>query len=163
MLFEWCQWLEMSAAGLLVTESLWGFPVLVALHLLGLGLSVGMIVWMDLRLLGKAMTASTAAAVYRGIAPWALAGFALMFASGAMLFAGYATAAYANVFFRLKLVAMLVAGINAAWYHMATERRVATAASVDALPLAARATGLISIAAWLTVVLAGRAMSYTMF
>lgn len=163
MLFEWCQWLETSAAGLLVTESAWGFQSFVAIHLLGLGLSVGMIVWMDLRLLGKAMTGSTPAAVYRGIAPWALTGFVLMFASGAMLFAGYATAAYGNVFFRLKLIAMLVAGINAAWYHLATERRVASAATVDALPMAARATGLISIAAWLTVVMAGRAMSYTMF
>lgn len=163
MLFEWCQWLETSAAGLLVTESAWGFQSFVAIHLLGLGLSVGMIVWMDLRLLGKTMTAVPAFEVYRQIAPWALAGFGLMFVSGGMLFAGYATAAYGNLFFRLKLVAMLVAGINAAWYHLATERRVATAASLEALPVAARAAGLISIAAWLTVVIAGRVMSYTMF
>ena len=47
-----CEWIESSAAGAIVRESLYGFPALVTLHVIGLGLSAGTIVWFDLRLLG---------------------------------------------------------------------------------------------------------------
>jgi len=52
-LLEFCQWLETTSVARLVTESRLGFQVLVAAHLLGLTLSVGMIIWMDLRLLDE--------------------------------------------------------------------------------------------------------------
>jgi hypothetical protein len=162
-LLEFCQWLETTAVARLVTESQWGFQILVAAHLLGLTLSVGMIIWFDLRLLGRTMTAVPVSVVYRRIAPWALSGFAVMFVSGVMLFAGYATAAYGNVFFRIKLIALALAFLNAAAYHLHTERRIVAWDVGAATPWAARAAGLISLAVWLTVIIAGRSMSYTMF
>jgi len=162
-LLEFCQWLETTSVARLVTESRLGFQVLVAAHLLGLTLSVGMIIWMDLRLLGRTMTAVPVSVVYRRIAPWALCGFAVMFVSGALLFAGYATAAYGNVFFRIKLMALALAGINAIAYHFHTERRIVAWDVGTSTPWAARAAGLISLGVWLTVIIAGRAMSYTMF
>ena len=162
-LLEFCQWLETTRVGELVTLSQWGFQILVAAHLLGLTLSVGMIVWMDLRLLGQVMTTIPISVVYRRIAPWALFGFGVMFVSGLMLFAGFATAAYGNVFFRIKLIALAVAGVNAAIYHLFTERQVVGSDRGGSTPVAARAAGLISLGVWLTVIVAGRAMSYTMF
>ena len=54
------------------------------------------------------------------------------------------------------------AAINAAVYHVMTERRVA-AITAGSLPVAARAAGLISLSVWTVVILAGRMMSYTMF
>ena len=162
-LLEFCQWIETTRVGEWVTLSQWGFPILVATHLLGLTLSVGMIIWMDLRLLGGVMRTIPATVVYRRIAPWALFGFGVMFVSGAMLFTGYATAAYGNVFFRVNRAALAVAGVNAAAYHLVTERRLARTDDGGATPLAARAAGLISLSVWLAVIIAGRAMSYTMF
>ena len=46
------EWLETTAAAVMVRESLWGFPILVAIHLFGLILSAGIVIWFDLRLLG---------------------------------------------------------------------------------------------------------------
>jgi hypothetical protein len=161
-LLEWCQQLESSRVGELVTLSQYGFPILVTLHLLGLGLSAGTIMWMDFRLMGWILTDYSPTVLYRRLAPWALTGFALMLLSGVFLFVGYATAAYGNTYFRIKLVALLLAGLNAAVYHAVTERRLATSPG-GVLPLSARATGLISLTVWTVVILAGRMMSYTMF
>jgi hypothetical protein len=161
-LLEICQQLEASRLGELVTLSQWGFPILVTMHLLGLGLSAGTIMWMDFRLMGWILTDYSPAAMYRRLAPWVLAGFALMLISGLALFVGYATSAYGNTYFRIKLVALLVAGLNAAVYHAVTERRLTTSPG-GLLPRSARATGLISLTVWTVVILAGRMMSYTMF
>lgn len=160
---EVLEWLEATTIGLLVRESLWGFQIVVAMHILGIALSVGTLIWLDLRLLGVAMDDTPVATVYRQVMPWAFVGFVIMFATGMALATGFATRAYVNLFFRLKLAALVLAGINAAVYHLGVERRIADW-NVDRLPpLRARAAGLISITLWALVILAGRMMAYTMY
>ena len=60
------EWLEATSIGLLVRESVWGFPIVVAIHIMGRMLSVGLLVWFDLRLLGASMRDHRASAMYRG-------------------------------------------------------------------------------------------------
>ncbi len=162
-LLQLAEWFEATAAGVMVRESAWGFPILVAVHLLGLSSSVGLLVWFDLRLLGVSMPRVPVSTVYRRLMPWILAGFIVMFVSGGLLLAGFATAAHGNFYFRVKVAAILLAGLNAAVYHVVTERHIAQwdAGVRPAGP--ARVAGLASILLWAIVILAGRMMSYTMF
>lgn len=157
------EWLEATPLGMMVRESAWGFPILVALHIMSLTLSAGTLVWFDLRLLGVSMSAHRASLLYRRLMPWMFTGFAVMFITGVMLLAGFATAAYDNVYFRVKVVAMLLAAANAVVYHRFTERRIAAWDDAARPPLAARMAGLVSICVWAVVIMAGRMMSYTMF
>ena len=157
------EWLEATSVGVMVRESQWGFPILVAIHLMGLMLSVGTLVWFDLRLLGVSMTGLRASLMYRRLAPWMVTGFGLMFISGSMLLAGFATGAYGNVYFRVKMSAMALAAVNALIYHRFTERRIAQWDAAASPPAGARLAGLVSICVWAVVILAGRMMSYTMF
>ncbi|MBM3771907.1 MAG: hypothetical protein FJW27_11630 [Acidimicrobiia bacterium] len=156
-------WLEQSAVGLLVRESLWGFPIVVGLHILSLAFSVGMFLWFDLRLLGLALTSVRVSLVYRRLIPWATVGFGSSFITGGLLFTGYATAASANTAFRMKVLMLLVAGVNAVVYHTVTERDREAWDAWTHPPRAARVAGAISLIAWATVILCGRIMSYTMF
>ena len=158
-----CEWLESFSIAVLVRESLWGFPIVVAIHILGLTVSVGLLIWFDLRLLGVIMPAVPVATMYRGLARWMLGGFATMFLSGAVLFMAFATKAYGNVYFQIKLGAMLLAGTNALIFHYATERHIVEWNDSARPPVGARLAGAISILAWTVVILAGRMMSYTMF
>jgi len=157
------EWLEMTSVGVMVRESLYGFPIVVAIHIMGIMLSVGTLVWFDLRLLGVSMLANRASVMYRRLMPWMFTGFAMMFISGGMLLAGYATSAYGNLYFRIKVVAMLLAALNAVAYHFMTERRIAQWDADVTPPPGARFAGLISICVWATVIIAGRLMSYTLF
>lgn len=157
------QWLEQSAVGLLVRESLWGFPVVVGWHILSMAFSVGMFVWFDLRLLGLALRSTRVSHVYRRLIPWASVGFVSSFATGALLFTGYATAAASNTAFRVKVLMLLVAGSNAVVYHWITERERDVWDEWPQPPPAARVAGAVSLMAWATVILCGRMMSYTMF
>lgn len=158
-----CEWLENTQIALLVRESAYGFPIVVAVHILGLTVSVGLLIWFDLRLLGVSMRHSPLSAVWRRLMPWSLCGFVVMFASGSLLFTAFATMAYGNLAFRIKMAAMILAGANALFYHLVTERGIAQWDISVPPPRAARLAGLTSILLWTTVILSGRMMSYTMF
>ena len=162
-LLQVAEWLESTSIATWVKESLYGFAIVVAVHILALTLSVGTVIWFDLRLLGLSMVEIPVSKLYRQLWPWLLGGFALMFVSGGILLAAYATAAFGNLYFRIKLTALLLAGLNAFVYHRVTESRIANWDESRRPPLPARAAGLISIAVWTVAILAGRMMSYTMF
>jgi hypothetical protein len=158
-----CSWLETTAVALVVRESAYGFAVLAGLHILALTVSVGIVIWFDLRLLGLSMPSCPVQQVYRRLMPLMVCGFAVMFVTGALLFTGFATKAYGNPYFRLKLIGLFVAGANAAYFHFATERGIAEWNTARRLPSLARLAGVVSIVVWALVILAGRMMSYTMF
>src|SRR5262245_4039139 len=92
-LFEWC---EASWLGQLVRTSLWAFPVIEAVHLLGLCLLGGAVLIVDLRLLGFGLRNQSIAEVARGARPWLRAGVAVMVSTGFLLFMSEAVKCYHN-------------------------------------------------------------------
>jgi hypothetical protein len=157
------EWLESTAIGVLVRESTYGFPILVAIHVMGLAFSAGLVAWFDLRLLGLSMRAVPVSLLYRRLMPVAFAGFLVMFVSGVLLVVGFASYASRNVYFLVKLGLLLSAGVNAWVYHRVTERTLADWDRSAIPPGPARLAGVISIAVWTAVIMAGRMMAYTMY
>src|SRR5258708_40215733 len=98
-MFHACEWLERTPLGLCVRESEYGFPVLVAIHIAGLALSAGVVVWLDLRLLGVSMRRAPVSSVYRQLMPWAFGGFPVMFVSGGAFVCGVAAVALGQLCF----------------------------------------------------------------
>jgi hypothetical protein len=160
---ELLQWLEATPFGAIARESLYGFQILVAMHILGLTLSVGVLLWVDLRMLGVEIGTAGVFALHRALLPWFATGFAIMLISGAALFSGFATAAVENRYFWVKMAAIALAGVNAAWFHWRAAGEPSAADAVTPPPAAFRFAGLTSIALWAVAILCGRMMSYTMF
>src|SRR5260370_40566276 len=77
-----------------IRESTWLFPVTEAFPLLGLGLTVGAVLIVDLRLLGVGLSRQPVAQLSAGAEPWLLGSLTLMFASGTPLFLSEATKCY---------------------------------------------------------------------
>ena len=66
-LLEICEWIQNTPSSTAIRESLWVFPIIEGSHVLALGLSVGTVLWFDLRLMGVAMrhhTVSEACLLY---------------------------------------------------------------------------------------------------
>jgi Family of unknown function (DUF6644) len=156
------EWIEGTPLASLARDSLYGFQILVAMHLLGIALAVGTLLWVDLRMLGVCLVGRPLAEIHRGLAKWFAAGFAIVFSSGAALFAGFATSAYGNFYFRVKLAAIVLAGLNALVFHRQLKKPTAHADTASP-PVAVRAAGALSLAFWATVLVCGRMLSYTLF
>ena len=54
-LLDKCIALSNTGGGTFIRESTWQFPVIEGVHVLSIAMSVGMILWFDLRLLGASM------------------------------------------------------------------------------------------------------------
>lgn len=162
-LLEVCEWLETTAIAIAIQESLYGFAIVVAVHILGVAASVGMLLWVDLRLVGVALMHRPLNEVYRSLAPWFAAGFGVMLLSGGALFAAFATAAYGNPFFRIKLLLLLLAGVNALVFHRFAAPSPERLGDTGRPLAAARVAGFLSLSIWAGVIVMGRLMSYTMF
>ena len=157
-LFAMCQALEHSAISSIVRES--AFPYVEGAHVLGLSLSVGTVMWFDLRLLGATMRTRPVWEVFEDVKPWMLAGFAVMFSSGAVLFAAHASKAYSSGYFRAKIALLILAGVNAAVYHFTIGRRRSEWGKAFVPPVPVRAAGLVSLLLWFSVIALGRIFAY---
>ena len=123
-LAEFCQWLENSEVGSTIIGSTWLFPIIETTHVMGLGLTVGLIALSDLRLTGVIMRTKPASVVWSQLMPWMVGGMAVMFASGGLLFWSQALKAYNSTYFRIKMILLIAAAINAAVYHLTIYKRI---------------------------------------
>src|SRR5262245_33044799 len=90
--------------GSFIRESTWEFPLIEGTHVLSIAMSVGMILWFDLRLLGVIMRNRPVSEVFRGVYPWMIGGFSPAVISGLLLFWAEADRAYPNIFARFKFM-----------------------------------------------------------
>jgi len=148
-MLQFCQWLYSSGLGTAIRESIWIFPIVETVHVLGIALLAGTVSLLDLRLLGVILKNQSVAQVARQVLPLTWAGFAVMAVSGFLLFAAEAADSCGNTPFRIKLVLMGLAGLNALVFH----RNPVT-------PVRARIAGGFSITLWAGVICAGRAIAY---
>ena len=151
--------LEASGLGQAMRQSLWLFPAVETVHLVGLALLFGSIAVLDLRLLGLGRGIPVRK-LSAHVLPWTAASFALIVPSGLALFVAHASDFLANPLFAVKMGLILLAGVNAGVFHAGAFRRAADW-DVDALPPpAARLAGAISLLLWAGVIACGRFLAY---
>jgi uncharacterized membrane protein SirB2 len=155
-----CRYLYDSKVGSGIRESVWVFPIVEGTHLLGIALSVGMLCWFDLRLLGLVLRDEPVSKVWKGVMPVAFVGFALMFVSGILLFWAEAFTAFHSVHFWIKMLLLLLAGVNALRFETTAHRNMAEWDLAPVPPLNARMTGAISLILWTAIIITGRTMAY---
>jgi hypothetical protein len=159
-LFGWCQWLEHTPLAFGIAESTWLFPLIEGTHILALPLSVGMILIVDLRLLGLAFRSGPASRIMKEVLRWSTPGFAVVFITGGLLFMAHAGEAYGNAFFRVKLLLLVLLGINAAVYQTIFYPKMAQWDVTRRTPVGAKLCAALSLIAWIGVIVCGRTMAY---
>ena len=129
----------------------WAYPVLEIVHITGIGLLLGNVVLLELRVFGRgaALPVAELARLSLGLA---LVGFGLVAASGVTMFAAQPAELLANQAFTLKMLLLLAAGCNAAAFH--------ARGSLRRLDGAARLQMLLSTALWLAIIACGRWIAY---
>src|SRR5437879_8062166 len=111
-MLEFCQWLDQTAVGSTIRQSLWLFPAIETVHLLGMAALVGTISVLDLRLLGWALPQRRISEVTARLLPWAWFSFGVQVVTGTLLFSSEAVKIYGNPAFRLKMLLLLLSGVH---------------------------------------------------
>jgi hypothetical protein len=153
-------WINETAFSQYLRESELAFPLTEAVHLIGLGISVGTIVWVDLRLMGKVMRDVRISEVVSRLEPWAIGGFSIMMLSGLFLFLGKPDNYFGTTAFRLKMLLLPLAGLNVLFFHRRVFPNVAQWDEGIMPPWQARMVGASSMSLWVAIIVLGRWTAY---
>ena len=155
-LFEWVHAFPSSIA---MRESLYAFPVLLTLHLISLVMFAGLVVMMDLRLLGVAYRGTPFSEVQARLFPWQVVGMVVTSVAGLLLFYAQPMRYFGRVLYWIKIALMMLAIVNALLFHLTTYRSVAKW-DTSGPPRGAKVAGGLSLALWAGVVAFGRLTAY---
>jgi Family of unknown function (DUF6644) len=155
-----CQWIEKSALGSGVRDSVWVFPVTESIHILGIVLLVFTASQVDLRVLGTGfLRRRPLAEVAAQLLPWMWRAVVLVILTGIALFASEAASkCYESKAFYVKMALIVIAVLNAA-FSGATIRRYGNGRD-GSIPARARVMAMVSLITWAGTVFAGRAIAY---
>ena len=149
-------WLEQTGIGEAIRHSSWLFPVIEALHLMGLALLGGALFLVDLRLLGVGLKGRSPAYLVAQLRPWLFTALALMFATGIPLFLSEALKCYASSAFQLKMAALALGLV----FTFGIRNRLAGRLP-DSAFWQSRLLGAVSLGLWLTVAASGRWIGFS--
>lgn len=148
-------WLTAQGVAELATGRVWVWPAAEALHFIGLWLLFGVVLLVNLRMLGLMKQASFPA-LHR-LLPWGMLGLAINIVTG-MIFVIAAPGQYANPAFYWKIGLLLAAGFNLL-YLTVFDEPWAVGAGQDA-PITAKTLAGSAIVLWIGVMYFGRMLPF---
>jgi hypothetical protein len=156
-LLPFFEWGYQTTIGEAIRESTWLFPVIEACHLLGLGLTVGAVLIVDLRLLGVGLSRQPIAQLSANTEPLLLGSLTLMFTSGSLLFLSEAIKCYHSFPFWVKMTSLFLVLL----FTFTVRRRVTRTGLATDRPLLGRSMALISLSLWFGVAWGGRWIGFS--
>ena len=151
--------LEGLAIARAMRESLWLYPSVEIVHILGFVTLVGAVAMFDLRVLGLSKSIPVRA-LARHLLPWSVGALLFIVPSGMLMFTAHAGDFLGNRAFQLKMALLLGAGMNAAIFHTGPYRSVASWDTNAIAPAGARASAAVSLALWISIICCGRLLAY---
>ncbi len=151
-------WLENTAVALWVGESLWAYPLLLSLHIVGLAVVVGIFSMRDMRLLGLFPAIQPAAFLSLNKLAWT--GFGLNAVSGFLLFTSQATTFIASTPFLVKIGCIAIAMVLAAIIQYRLRKELLGKIEKHTVIKSTRTIAAASISLWMAAIFAGRLIAY---
>jgi uncharacterized membrane protein YhdT len=152
--FQWC---EASGIGETIRKSSWLFPVIEAIHLLGLGVIGGAVLVVDLRLLGLGLRRQSAAQLTRDAQPWLVGSLILMIITGGLLFLSEAIKCYYHDAFWFKMSCLFLAIV----FTFTIQRKVIMTDESRLRPLWSKVVAVVSVLLWAGVGIGGRWIGFS--
>ncbi len=143
-------WYENGPLGAFVRESLWGYPITLSSHAVGMATVMGVVLALNFRVLGYAKNISILAFDRLFLVGWI--GFAINLLSGLVLFAGSASSYVFQGTFQLKIGAILVGGV--------LMKLVMNSVRENKSLTVQKALAATCVACWVVGLVTGRLMAY---
>lgn len=143
-------WYEEGPVGVFIRESLWGYPIVLSSHAVGMATVMGVVIALNMRVLGFANKISIPAFDKLFIVGWI--GFGINLLSGLILFAGSASSYFFQGSFQLKIGAIVAGGI--------LMKLVMNSVRENKSPAVQKALAAACITCWMVGVVTGRLMAY---
>ena len=151
--------LESSWLAAHIRESVFLFPFIETLHIIGFVFLTGSAFLFDLRLLGVARSIPVSS-VAGYVLPWSRRSLLVVIPTGLLLFISQANSMIHNPVFITKLILIVVALVNAGVFHYFVFSSVSGWNVAGVSPLSAKVCAVISLLVWMLIIGCGRFIAY---
>lgn len=159
-LFAWVGDFESSIA---LRESQYVWANVLTAHVLSICFFAGLIMMMDLRLLGIGNMKTPFSEIQQRLFPWQMAGMACSTITGLVLLYSDPMRFWVSVFFWVKMGTMALTALNAVAFHFISYESIARWDTRPVPPFGARLAGGLGLLLWMNVIVNGRLIPYNWF
>lgn len=156
-------WLDAQQWSTDLHESYYMYNWVESTHVLTLMVFLGLLIVIDLRMLGLAFVTVPASRIADRLTPPMMVGLLVMVITGLVLFYAIPVRTTQSIWFRLKVVLLIAAVINALLFRNAMKKSVDTWDRDPIPPSRIRWGAGVSLALWAGVVSTGRMIAYDWF
>ncbi len=162
-IYDFAVWVDGTAWSTMLHESFYMYNWVETTHVLTLMFSLGLLLLIDLRMLGYALPNVPATQVADRLQLPMMLGFGIMVITGLLLFYAIPVRSAQSVWFRIKFVLMVAAAVNAFLFHKSLRESGAGWERLPRAPKSLRVGAMLSIGFWTLVVICGRLIAYNWF
>jgi len=151
-------WIQGSALSVAIREGGLPYPVIGGLHLLSIAWFGGMLLLVDLRLLGLAMTTRPVSDIWAMAQPWKRVGFVVVVVTGFLLTWAEPIRLYESPSFWIKMTLFALVGVHALIFHSSV---YAQPEKLDeGITPKAKLAATLSLILWFGLILSGRLIAF---
>jgi hypothetical protein len=159
-LLEFCQWVQSTDLFSAIRGSWYVYPSIMSLHLAGIAIFGGMVLVVDLRLLGVALRNTPVADVVNSLRTLKRAGFVLIALCGILMLGSKAEEYYYNAFVWAKLSLLALVGVHALVFRPGVYNNAAELDRAPQMPTRAKVAAALSLLLWIGIACVGRGIGY---
>jgi hypothetical protein len=153
------EWLEYTSLSIWVAESIWGYPIMLSLHIIGLAVVVGIFTVYNFRLLG--LFNSLEFEPFLDFFRLAWLGLLVNVVSGFTLFSSQATFYVTNIPFLVKIFSIIAGSLLAFKIQSRLQSNINAWDERNAQPTKKdHSFAVISLALWTSAIFGGRLIAY---
>jgi len=157
---SFAQWIQSTGFFTDLRGSAYVYPIILTIHLMGIALFGGMILLVDVRLLGLGMRRYSVSDLVNQLRPLKWIGFIVMIICGLLMAGCKAEEYYYNTFFWTKMSLLALVGVHALVFHRGVYSNTAALDAALTMPGQAKLAAALSLLLWTGLVIAGRGIGY---
>ncbi len=163
LLLNFAEWVGAQSFSVDLHESYYMYAWIESLHVITLMLSLGMLIVIDLRMLGLWLTDVPASKIAQRLDRPMLIGFTIMVITGVLLYVGIPIRTTQSLWFRIKMILLVLAFINAWQFRRHMQTSVGSWDTAAKPPRRTRIAAALSLTLWGGVIACGRFIAYDWF
>jgi hypothetical protein len=162
-LLKIAEWVAATPFSVGLHESFYMDAWIESLHVVTLMLGLGMLLVIDLRMLGLWLTSVPASKLAERLDKPMLIGFSIMVVTGVLLYLGIPIRTTQSLWFRIKVILLVAAFINAWLFRRHMQAAVGSWDVAAKPPRRTRIAAVLSLSLWAGVIMCGRFITYDWF
>lgn len=155
-----CEQIQQTGLSLAIREGALPYPIIGGVHLLSIALFGGMLLAVDLRLLGWGLKRWSITDLVRQTRPWKWFGFVVITVTGLLLTWAEPVKVYHSPSFWIKMAMFALVGVHALIFRGSVYNNTVKLDEAAVLPASAKVAAALSLLLWAGLVFTGRWIAF---